>query len=60
MPGTKVYFDALQKAGINSTFLLFKKGGHGFGMRAAKDAPLGKWTEQCGEWLKANGYTGEK
>lgn len=56
--GTKVYSKALEEAGVPSKFLLFEKGGHGFGMRAAKDSPLAKWPEQCGEWLKANGFTG--
>jgi acetyl esterase/lipase len=57
--GTKVYSKALEEAGITSKFLLFKKGGHGYGMRAAKDSPLAKWPEQCGEWLKTNGFTGK-
>jgi len=58
VPGTKLYYEALQKAEVTSTFLLFKEGGHGFGMRASKDRPLGKWPEQCGAWLKTNGFSG--
>ncbi|MDX1565253.1 MAG: alpha/beta hydrolase [Phycisphaeraceae bacterium] len=51
--GSKLYFEALQKKGVMSRFLLFKKGGHGYGMRAKKE-PLASWTRQCGQWLKAN------
>ncbi len=51
--GSRLYFESLQKSGVTSKFLLFKKGGHGYGMRA-KDEPLADWTKQCGQWLKAN------
>ena len=51
--GSKMYFESLQKAGVMSRFLLFKKGGHGYGMRV-KDGPLAQWTRQCGQWIKEN------
>jgi len=60
VPGTRVYYEALQKAEVPSKFLLFEKGGHGYGMRASKEQPLGKWPEECGEWLKVNGFAGKK
>jgi acetyl esterase/lipase len=54
--GSTLYFEALQKAAIPSKFLLFEKGGHGYGLRSPKDTPVAAWPARCGEWLTANGF----
>lgn len=51
--GSRIHFEALKRAGVTSKFLLFKKGGHGYGMRA-KRGPIAEWTKLGGEWLKTN------
>ncbi len=49
VPGTKIYFAALQAAGVPSKMVLFATGGHGFGLRSQKEAKA--WPGQCQEWL---------
>jgi acetyl esterase/lipase len=49
VPGTKIYFAALQAAGVPSKMVLFANGGHGFGLRSQKDAKV--WPIRCQEWL---------
>lgn len=50
--GSKIYHAALEEAKIKNTFLLYKSGGHGYGLRSDKDA--GAWTKDAAEWLKKN------
>lgn len=50
--GSKIYKAALDAEKIKNTFLLYKSGGHGYGLRSDKDA--GAWTKDAAEWLKKN------
>ena len=43
--GSKIYHAALDAAKINNTFLLYKAGGHGYGLRSDKD--VGAWTKEA-------------
>lgn len=56
--GSKVYNQALKKAGVSSEFQLFQDGGHGYGLRPSKHR-VSKWPKLCEEWLKANGVIKE-
>jgi acetyl esterase/lipase len=50
--GSRIYQAALDEAKIKNTFLLYRTGGHGYGLRSDKDA--GAWTKEAAEWLKKN------
>ena len=50
--GSKIYHSALDEEKVNNTFLLYKTGGHGYGLRSAKD--VGAWTKDAAEWLQKN------
>jgi glycosyltransferase involved in cell wall biosynthesis/dienelactone hydrolase len=44
-----VYATALERAGVAHEFLLYEKGGHGFGVRGRTTAD---WPERCLAWLR--------
>lgn len=48
---TKVYLD-FKKAGVPVELHLYSGGGHGFGLRPGKDAPVEQWILRFDEWLK--------
>jgi acetyl esterase/lipase len=48
------YYLALKKNGVSAELHLYENGGHGFGL-GVKDTSK-NWTNDCVEWLKANGY----
>ncbi|HEY8561971.1 MAG TPA: alpha/beta hydrolase [Pyrinomonadaceae bacterium] len=50
--GSKIYHAALERAKIKNSFLLYKTGGHGYGLRSSKD--VGAWTKDAAKWLKKN------
>jgi acetyl esterase/lipase len=50
------YHDALKKLGVPSVLHVFKEGGHGFGIRDARQLPVSIWPELAADWLKARGY----
>lgn len=50
--GSRIYHAALDKAKVKNDFLLYKAGGHGYGLRSDKD--VGTWTEDAAEWLRRN------
>lgn len=43
---------ALTKAGIKHKFMLYKSGGHGYGLSEAKAPEAGKWKYEFVQWLK--------
>lgn len=45
---------ALKKNGTPAEMHVFKRGGHGFGIRDAK-GPVTRWPELCADWLKEIG-----
>ena len=47
------YNQALQDAGIESTYFLVDQGGHGFGVRLDPDSDIGQWPQQFESWLQA-------
>lgn len=57
--GTKIYDQALKKAGIPSAFHFFATGGHGYGLRPSKHA-VSNWPMLCEAWLKAYGILENK
>ena len=52
--GTIIYDRVLKENGLSSTFYLFEKGGHGFGLHPS-DPEAARWPELCLEWLKEIG-----
>ena len=47
-------YQALRAAGVPAEIHIFRRGGHGFGIRDAK-GPVSLWPTLCGEWLSALG-----
>lgn len=50
VPGTILYDQALKAAGVSSTFHLFEKGGHGYGLRPSENE-VSKWPQLAEQWL---------
>jgi acetyl esterase/lipase len=50
-----LFYQALKKANIECELHIFRTGGHGFGIRAAK-GPVRLWTTLCEEWLLSSGF----
>ena len=50
------YHNALKKLGVPTELHTFKEGGHGFGIRDARQLPVSDWPNLAASWLKANGY----
>jgi acetyl esterase/lipase len=48
------YYAALQKAGVPVEMHLYAKGGHAFGLRAAR-LPIGQWPTLVEQWLRSIG-----
>ncbi|MEM7014480.1 MAG: alpha/beta hydrolase [Verrucomicrobiota bacterium] len=53
VPGSRVYQGALEKAGIDHAFKLYKTGGHGYGLNSTGEAKI--WPEDAAAWLKEIG-----
>lgn len=51
--GSKVYHRALDAAQVPNQFLLFKTGGHGYGLHGKGDVSV--WPERAADWLKTIG-----
>jgi acetyl esterase/lipase len=50
---------ALTNKNINHTFLLYEKGGHGYGMDEKKGGEAARWNVVFKEWLIKNGFIKE-
>ena len=50
------YHNALKKAGVPTVLYSFKEGGHGFGIRDARQLPVSNWPNLAADWLKSGGY----
>jgi acetyl esterase/lipase len=50
------YHSALKNAGVPTVMQAFKEGGHGFGIRDARQLPAAQWPDRAAEWLRAGGY----
>ncbi len=50
LEGVRLYTDLLKEKGVPVDLNLFKKGGHGFGLRNKRD-PISKWPQLCEKWL---------
>jgi len=53
--GTR-YCNALKKVGVSCELHSFKEGGHGFGIRDARQLPVSDWPNLATKWLKTNGF----
>jgi len=47
-------YTALKQAGTSAELHLFRRGGHGFGIRDAQ-GPVARWPALCADWLKEIG-----
>ncbi|MBS0206617.1 MAG: alpha/beta hydrolase [Planctomycetes bacterium] len=48
-----------KKRDLSAELHICAQGGHGFGMR--KDGkPINQWPQRCAEWMKSQGYLGDK
>ena len=47
-------YSALKQAGTPAELHLFRRGGHGFGIRDAQ-GPIARWPALCADWLKEIG-----
>ena len=50
------YHNALKKLGVQTELQSFKVGGHGFGIRDARQLPVSDWPNRAASWLRAGGY----
>jgi acetyl esterase/lipase len=50
-------FQALRAAKVPAELHLFQEGGHGFGMRPARELPISAWPDLMLAWLKRNGFS---
>jgi acetyl esterase/lipase len=53
--GTR-YHEALKKLGVSSELHIFAEGGHGFGIRDARQLPVANWPNLAADWMRANGF----
>lgn len=51
-----VLAEALENASVSYRFLLYEKGGHGFGMNKKKGGEAAEWKSLFKEWLMENGF----
>ena len=57
LPGNAVLFhQALRRCGVASELHAFAAGGHGFGIREARQPPLSDWPRLAAEWLAGQGW----
>ncbi|WP_108257643.1 alpha/beta hydrolase [Mangrovicoccus ximenensis] len=52
------FYMALHRAGVPAEMHIFRDGGHGFGIRAAGEQPVGQWPALLSDWLGAIGMAG--
>jgi len=50
------YYTALKDAGVPAELHVFKEGGHGFGIRDARQLPVSNWPHLAVSWLRAGGF----
>jgi acetyl esterase/lipase len=50
------FCNGLKQAGASCELHTFKEGGHGFGIRDARQLPVSVWPNLAADWLKANGF----
>jgi acetyl esterase/lipase len=50
------YCNALKKAGVSCELHAFKEGGHGFGIRDARQLPVSDWPNLATKWLKSKSF----
>ncbi|TCN25095.1 alpha/beta hydrolase [Mesobacillus foraminis] len=50
-----LFYQALNEANVEAEMHIFRKGGHGFGIRLA-EGPISLWTELAEEWMEASGF----
>ncbi|MGH8022344.1 MAG: glycosyl hydrolase family 28 protein, partial [Limisphaerales bacterium] len=55
--GSKLYHAALDRAKVNNTLVLYKTGGHGYGLRSDKDVRA--WPRAAEKWLGQIGVLAE-
>jgi len=55
----KIYLD-FKAAGVPVELHLYTSGGHGFGIRPGKSAPVDAWIDRFHEWLKDRKFTATK
>lgn len=51
--GSKLYHAALDAAGIPNTLILYRTGGHGYGLRSDEDVRV--WPQAAEKWLRQTG-----
>ncbi|MBS1208663.1 MAG: putative esterase/lipase precursor [Proteobacteria bacterium] len=50
------FCNGLNKAGVSCELHTYKEGGHGFGIRDARQLPVSAWPNLAADWLKAKGF----
>ena len=53
------FYTALRRAGVPAELHLYEKGPHGFGLRQDL-GPTSEWPLRAGEWMRANGWLGNR
>ena len=56
---SRQFHDACKKAGVESQLLVYKTGGHGYGL-GGKGKEYSLWPKRCTEWLAKIGVLGSK
>jgi acetyl esterase/lipase len=49
------YYLALREKKVPAELHIYKKGGHGYGLRLA-DQPVGSWAKRLEDWMRISGY----
>jgi len=49
------YYRSLKSKGVSAEIHIFKEGGHGFGIRDARQLPVSAWPNLAVDWMKSNG-----
>jgi acetyl esterase/lipase len=50
------YHNALKEQGVPSELHTFKEGGHGFGIRDARQLPVSDWPNLAAIWMRSRGF----
>lgn len=60
VPGTVIFYLALEKAQVPAELHIYSRGGHGFGIRDNNHSPAASWPERVKDWMSDRGLLTSK